>query len=90
MIRKRMEELVTEMLDGKILLTEAVEEFEKLYIQNALKRNGQHLSNTAEALGIHRNTLSKRMAHYNGNGHQRAAAKVSRSKNGNRSKSRSK
>ena len=52
------------MLDGRILLTEAVAEFEKLYIQNALERNGSHLGKTAGALGIHRNTLSKRVAEY--------------------------
>ena len=60
-----MEVLIKEMLDGQILLTEAVNEFEKLYIQAAMARNGDHLCNTATALGIHRNTLSKRVAEYN-------------------------
>ncbi len=59
-----MENLIEEMLDGQILLNEALSEFEKLYIQKALKRCDQHLSNTAETLGIHRNTLSKRVATY--------------------------
>ncbi len=54
------------MLDGRILLDEAVAEFEKIYIQKALARNRDHLSKTANALGIHRNTLSKRVASYNG------------------------
>jgi len=52
------------MLDGNILLSEAVSEFEKLYIKKALSRNKQHLSKTAKALGIHRNTISKRVADY--------------------------
>jgi len=65
-MRKRMESLIGEMLDGRILLDEAITEFEKLYIQKALERNSKHLSNTACALGIHRNTLSKRVASYNG------------------------
>jgi DNA-binding NtrC family response regulator len=65
-MRKRMESLIGEMLDGRILLDEAVSEFEKIYIQTALERNSQHLSKTATALGIHRNTLSKRVASYNG------------------------
>lgn len=60
-----METLVKEMLDGSILLSEALSEFEKLYIQAAMARNDDHLSNTANALGIHRNTLSKRVAEYN-------------------------
>lgn len=63
-MRDQMENLIEEMLDGQILLNEALSEFEKLYIQKALKRCDQHLSNTAEVLGIHRNTLSKRVAAY--------------------------
>lgn len=59
-----MESLIEEMLDGQILLNEAMSEFEKLYIQKALGRCGDHLSQTATALGIHRNTLSKRVSTY--------------------------
>jgi DNA-binding NtrC family response regulator len=64
-LRSQMEVLIKEMLDGQILLSEAVKEFEKLYILAAMVRNGDHLCNTAAALGIHRNTLSKRVAEYN-------------------------
>ena len=59
-----MESLVEKMLDGKIMLSEAITEFEKLYIQKALSRNSDHISQTAESLGIHRNTLAKRVADY--------------------------
>lgn len=59
-----MENLIDELLDGRILLNEAVAEFEKIFIEKALERNNEHLSNTAEALGIHRNTLSKRVTEY--------------------------
>jgi DNA-binding NtrC family response regulator len=59
-----MEILIEEMLDGHILLNEAISEFEKVYIQKALTRYSEHLSKTAAALGIHRNTLSKRVAEY--------------------------
>ena len=61
-MRARLEALIDEMLDGQILLAEAVNEFERLYIKKALSRNKQHLSKTAQALGIHRNTISKRVA----------------------------
>lgn len=90
-MREQLEKLVEKMLDGKILLGEAVSEFEKLYIQKALARESDHLSNTAELLGIHRNTLSKRVADYkatatkkrangktvksNGNGHGKSKLK---------------
>ncbi len=63
-MRVRLEALIDEMLDGQILLEEAVAEFEKLYILKALTRNKKHLTNTAKVLGIHRNTLSKRVASY--------------------------
>lgn len=65
-MRDRLEALIDEMLEGRIMLDEAIAEFEKIYIQKALLRNGNHLSQTAETLGIHRNTLSKRVAQYNG------------------------
>lgn len=63
-MRERMENLIEEMLDGRIMLNEAICEFEKVYIQKALERYKDHHSNTANALGIHRNTLSKRVAAY--------------------------
>ena len=71
MIHNRLETLIDEMLEGHILLDEAIGEFEKLYIKKALARNKQHLSRTAIVLGIHRNTLAKRVAVYekeDGNG----------------------
>ena len=63
-MHNRLENLIEEMLEGQILLDEAMAEFEKLYIKKALSRNKQHLSKTAAAIGIHRNTLSKRVATY--------------------------
>ena len=63
-MRAQLESLIDEMLDGHILLDEALCEFEKLYITKALARHKQHLSNTAAVLGIHRNTLAKRVAEY--------------------------
>jgi DNA-binding NtrC family response regulator len=64
LIHTRLETLIDEMLEGHILLDEALCEFEKLYIKKALARHKQHLSNTAAVLGIHRNTLAKRVATY--------------------------
>ena len=63
-IKKTLEAIIEELLDGSILLSEAAGEFEKLYITKALERNGKHISKTAEQIGIHRNTLSKRLAEY--------------------------
>ena len=63
-MRARLEALIDEMLDGQLMLDEALSEFEKLYIEKALARHKKHLSRTASTLGIHRNTLSKRVATY--------------------------
>lgn len=79
-IRDRIEPVIEELLDGRILLEEAISEFEKLYIQNALARNADHLSKTAAAIGIHRNTLAKRVASYNAsNGKKKRAGSGPRS-----------
>ena len=66
MMKKKLEELVDDMLDGKILLNEAVSEFERVFLERALKRNSHHISKTAEMVGMHRNTITKRIASYNG------------------------
>lgn len=63
-IRPRLEAVIDDMLDGHIMLDEALEEFEKLYIQKAYTRNKKRISHTAAALGIHRNTISKRVNSY--------------------------
>lgn len=79
-MRAKLEALIEEMLDGQILLDEAVAEFERLYIEKALSRHQKHLSNTAKVLGIHRNTLSKRVIAYQKNARtlMRAAKRLSR------------
>lgn len=61
-LRARLELLIDEMLEGQILLDEARAEFERIYIQKALQHYENHLSKTARALGIHRNTLAKKIA----------------------------
>ena len=80
MIHSRLESLVDEMLEGQILLDEAMCEFEKLYIKKALARHKQHISNTAAILGIHRNTLAKRVAAYKNQGQPQKGTKVTKYK----------
>ncbi len=63
-LRERMESLIDEMIDGKILLEEAISEFERIYIEKAFNRQNGHHSNTASSLGIHRNTLSRKISGY--------------------------
>ncbi|HVI70013.1 MAG TPA: helix-turn-helix domain-containing protein [Pyrinomonadaceae bacterium] len=79
-MRTRLESLIEEMLEGHILLDEALSEFEKLYIKKALERHKQHLSKTAVVLGIHRNTLAKRVATYKKQDLPQKAAKITKVK----------
>jgi transcriptional regulator with PAS, ATPase and Fis domain len=54
--------MCVEMIDKGILFSEATEQFENCFIAEVLKRHKGHLQNAAKALGIHRNTLAKRIA----------------------------
>ena len=63
-MKSRIEALVEEMLDGSILLSEATGVFESVFIKKAFERNQRNISKTAKRIGIHRNTLSKRLADY--------------------------
>ena len=49
-IRPRLEAVIEDMLDGHIMLDEALEEFEKLYIQKAYNRNKKRITHTADML----------------------------------------
>ena len=79
-MRTRLESLIDEMLEGHILLDEALSEFEKLYIKKALARHKQHLSKTAVVLGIHRNTLAKRVATYKSQDSPQKSTKIAKAR----------
>lgn len=63
-MKAELEELVEKMITGGILFEEAVKEFEKHFILKVIYRHRNNLSKAAEELGIHRNTLSKRLHEY--------------------------
>ncbi|HZS09095.1 MAG TPA: helix-turn-helix domain-containing protein [Blastocatellia bacterium] len=63
-MKAELESLIDQMISRGILYDEAVREFEKRFIQNVLERHNHNLSKAAIALGIHRNTLSKRLEEY--------------------------
>jgi DNA-binding NtrC family response regulator len=64
MISERLEKLVEEMVDRGVQFDDAVHEFEKRFITRVLRRSAGSLTKTAELLGIHRNTLSRKMDQY--------------------------
>ena len=49
------------MVDKGVHFEDAVREFEKRFITRVLSRWDGSLTKTADALGIHRNTLSRKM-----------------------------
>ncbi len=63
-MRERLDALVEELLDKGILYDEARREIERRFITLALARSGGNLCRTAQLLGWHRNTLSRRMAEH--------------------------
>ena len=64
MISDRLERLVEEMVDKSVQFEDAVNEFEKRFIIRVLGRCDGSLTKTADALGIHRNTLTRKMTEY--------------------------
>jgi Fis family transcriptional regulator, factor for inversion stimulation protein len=59
-----MEGLVSWMVERGILFDEAVGEFEKRFIKRVLDRVDGNQSRAANVLGIHRNTLSRKLVEY--------------------------
>ena len=64
MISERLEKLVEDMVDKGVHFEDAVREFEKRFIVRVLSRSDGSLTKTAGALGIHRNTLSRKIAEH--------------------------
>lgn len=63
-MKEELESLVGSMVERGILLEEAVQEFEKKFIKQALELSGGNQSRAASLLGIHRNTLSRKLGEY--------------------------
>jgi DNA-binding NtrC family response regulator len=64
MISDKLEKLVEEMVDKGVRFEDAVHEFEKRFIARVLGSCQGSLSKTAGTLGIHRNTLTRKMEAY--------------------------
>jgi len=59
-----MERLVSEMLDKGVHYDDARREFEKMFIARALQRSKGSLGEAADLLGLHRNTVARKMSEY--------------------------
>ncbi len=63
-MKDQLEALVGQMVERGILFEEAVNEFEKKFIKRVLDRSNGNQSRAARLLGIHRNTLSRKIDIY--------------------------
>ena len=63
-MRDQMEKLVSEMLDKGVLYDDARREFEKMFIARALQRTKGNLGDAAGLLGLHRNTIARKISEY--------------------------
>ena len=63
-MRDQMDKLVAEMLDKGVLYEDARREFEKMFISRALQRTRGNLGDAAGLLGLHRNTIARKISEY--------------------------
>ena len=63
-MREQLDSLVQQMLDRGVRYEDARREFEKVFITRALQRSNGCVGDAADLLGIHRNTVTRKMAEY--------------------------
>jgi DNA-binding NtrC family response regulator len=61
-LREELDRLVDEMLTRGIRYEDAQREIEKRFISRALEKSKGRVGDAASLLGIHRNTLSRKIA----------------------------
>lgn len=72
-MKDQLEALIGQMVDRGILLDEALTEFERRFIKCAMEHSDGNQCRAARILGIHRNTLSRKVGEYKlENGRHRA------------------
>jgi DNA-binding NtrC family response regulator len=64
MISERLDRLVEEMVDKGVQFDDAVREFEKRFISRVLSSCDGSLTRASDTLGIHRNTLTRKISAY--------------------------
>ncbi len=60
-MKEQLDSLITAMVENGISYEDAVEEFEKRFIRRVLDRSNGNQSKAAQTLGIHRNTLRRKI-----------------------------
>ena len=60
-MKDQLDALIDQMITSGLHYEDAVSEFERRFIKKTLETNEGNQSRAARALGIHRNTLSRKM-----------------------------
>jgi DNA-binding NtrC family response regulator len=63
-MKDQLEHLVAEMVGKGVRYEDALREFEKRFITQALQKMDGNLGKAADLLGMHRNTLSRKVTEY--------------------------
>jgi DNA-binding NtrC family response regulator len=63
-MRDDLDRLIQTMIDRGILFDDAQKEFERMFISRALAKSNFNVCKAAKITGLHRNTLSRKMAAY--------------------------
>jgi DNA-binding NtrC family response regulator len=63
-VRDQLDKLVQELLEKGVLYDDARREFEKMFISRALQQSKGNVGNAAELLGLHRNTIARKISEY--------------------------
>jgi DNA-binding NtrC family response regulator len=63
-VREKLDNLAAEMFDRGIRLEDAIRELEKRFISRALQTCDGRITQAADRLGLHRNTLTRKMAEH--------------------------
>jgi DNA-binding NtrC family response regulator len=60
-VHKLLEQLVSQMVEKGIHYEDALREFDRRFIVEVVDKNDGNLSKAADTLGVHRNTLSRKI-----------------------------
>ena len=63
-MKEQLERLIDEMVTRGVAFEDAQREFEKRFIARVLSKSDGNLGRAAELLGMHRNTLSRKVSEY--------------------------
>ena len=60
-MHRLLDELVTKMVEKGIHYEDALREFDRRFIVEVVEKSAGNLSKAADTLGVHRNTLSRKI-----------------------------